>query len=184
VPPKGLVASRKRNHPLRFVSEALTDQHDLSQFSCGKEELDDWLRSSALHAAAMNTGRTFVWRADQRGVVAYFTLAAHLIAREQIPRKVGRGSPQMIPAVLLAKLALDESLAGQGLGGELLWDSLSRATAASQQAAARLVVVDAIDDRAVSFYEHFGFTPLPGNPRRLVQKMSDIDAALASGRTT
>jgi len=25
---------------------------------------------------------------------------------------------------------------------------------------------------------------LPGNPRRLVQKMSDIDAALASGRTT
>jgi len=84
---------------LRFVSEALTDQHDLSQFSCGKEELDDWLRSSALHAAAMNTGRTFVWRADQRGVVAYFTLAAHLIAREQIPRKVGRGSPHRVKTV-------------------------------------------------------------------------------------
>jgi predicted N-acetyltransferase YhbS len=169
---------------LRFVSEALTDQHDLSRFSSGKEELDDWLRTSALHAAAVNTGRTFVWRAAQGRVVAYFTLAAHLVAREEIPPKVGRGGPQVIPAVLLAKLTLDQSLAGQGLGGELLWDSLSRAAAASHRAAARLVVVDAIDDGAAGFYLHFGFAPLPGNPGRLVQKMSDIEAALASGRTT
>jgi len=131
----------------------------------------------------MNTGRTFVWRAEEGRVVAYFTLAAHLVAREHMPPKVGRGSPQAIPAVLLARLALDRSLTGQGLGGELLWDALSRAVAASQQVAARLVVVDAIDDAAVGFYQHFGFVPVPGNPRRLVQKMTDIEAALASGRT-
>jgi predicted N-acetyltransferase YhbS len=168
---------------LQFVSELLTDHHDLSRFSSGKEELDTWLRTSALHAAAMNTGRTFVWQAEQSHVVAYFTLAAHLVARDHMPPKVGRGSPQAIPAALLARLALDQSLTGQGLGGELLWDSLSRAVAASHQVAARLVVVDAIDDAAVGFYEHFGFVPLPNNPRRLVQKMSDIEAALASGGT-
>jgi len=80
--------------------------------------------------------------------------------------------------VLLARLALDRSLQGQGLGGELLLDALSRAVQASEIAAARLMVVDAIDDRAAAFYEHHGFVAVPGNRQRLVQKMSDIAAAL------
>jgi GNAT superfamily N-acetyltransferase len=80
--------------------------------------------------------------------------------------------------VLLARLALDRSLQGQGLGGELLLDALSRAVQASEIAAARLMVVDAIDDSAAAFYEHHGFVLVPGNRQRLVQKMSDIAAAL------
>jgi hypothetical protein len=31
---------------------------------------------------------------------------------------------------------------------------------------------------AASFYEHHGFVAVPGNPQRLVQKISDIAAAL------
>jgi Acetyltransferase (GNAT) domain len=72
--------------------------------------------------------------------------------------------------VLLARLALDRSLQGQGLGGELLVDALSRAVQASEVAAARLVVVDAIDEAAAAFYEHHGFVAVPGNRQRLVQK--------------
>ncbi len=110
--------------------------------------------------------------------MAYFTLAAHLVARESLTKRTARGSPNVIPAILLARLALDLSLQGQGLGAELLWDALSRAVAANRQAAARLVVVDAVDDGAASFYEHFGFEPIPSNPTRLVQKVSSIEAAL------
>jgi predicted N-acetyltransferase YhbS len=86
----------------------------------------------------------------------------------------------VIPAILLARLALDRSHQGQGIGAELLWDALRRAVVANRQAAARLVVVDAIDGHAASFYDHFGFGPIPGNPTRLVQKMSSIEAALGS----
>ena len=128
----------------------------------------------------MNTGRTFVWHSGDGVVVAYYTLAAHLVARESLTTRIGRGSPKVIPAILLARLALHGSLQGQGLGAELLWDALSRAVAANRQAAARLVVVDAVDERAASFYEHIGFEPIPGNPTRLVQKMSSIEAALGS----
>ena len=113
--------------------------------------------------------------------MAYFTLAAHLVARESLTKRTGRASPNVIPAILPARLALDRSQQGQGLGAELLWDAISRAVAANRQAAARLVVVDAIDERAASFYEHFGFEPIPDNPTRLVQKMSSIEAALNSG---
>ena len=163
---------------MAFTSEALREHHDSTVFDSGNVEIDRWLRDHALHAGVMNTGRTFVWHSGDGVVVAYFTLAAHVVARESLTKRTGRGSPNVIPAILLARLALDRSQQGRGLGGELLWDALSRAVAANRQAAARLVVVDAIDERAASFYEHFGFEPIPGNPTRLVQKMSSIEAAL------
>lgn len=169
---------------MALTSEALREHHDTSVFDSGNVDLDRWLRDHVLHASAMNTGRTFVWHSGNGVVVAYFTLAAHVMARESLTKRTGRGSPNVIPAILLARLALDRSLQGQGLGAELLWDALSRAEAANRQVAARLVVVDAIDQRAASFYEHFGFEPIPGNTTRLVQKMSSIDAALAAERAT
>ncbi len=161
-----------------FVSETLADQHLLEQFSCGNDALDTWLHKHARHAQSMRTARTFVWHDGDQLVVAYFSLAAHLVVRADLPPRIGRGAPDAIPAVLLARLALDRSLHGQGLGGELLVDALSRAVQASEVAAARLVVVDAIDEAAASFYGHHGFTAVPGNRQRLVQKISDIAAAL------
>jgi len=163
---------------LEFSSEELRDDHRCDAFDSGNPALDGWLRGHALHAAGMNTGRTFVWHSGDREVRAYFTLAAHLMERATLPPRVGRGSPAMIPAVLLARLALDRGLQGQGLGAELLWDALSRGVAANRQAAARLVVVDAFDDGAASFYAHHGFLPVDNNPRRLVQKLSSIESAL------
>jgi len=163
---------------LAFTSEALSEEHDRLRLDSGNPDLDSWLRDHALHASAMNTGRTFVWHSGNRIVVAYFTLVAHLVSRETLPKRAGRGSPDVIPAILLARLALDRSQHGRGLGAELLWDALSRAVAANRQAAARLVVVDAVDEHAASFYEHFGFEPIPDVPTRLFQKMSSVEAAL------
>ena len=65
------------------------------------------------------------------------------------------------------------------MGGVLLVDALARVVVASRTVAARFVVVDAVDDRAAAFYEHHGFRRVPGTPR-LVQKVSDIAAAIAS----
>ncbi|MHB8312277.1 MAG: GNAT family N-acetyltransferase [Candidatus Dormibacteria bacterium] len=161
-----------------FRSQRLLPEHDLDAFSSGNEELDRWLRRSARHAEAANTGRTFAWtRPDSIQVVAYFTLAAHLLRRAEVPKRVGRGSPDAIPAILLARLALGRSLQGRGLGGQLLRDALERAVEASERAAARLVVVDAIDEDARAFYQHFGFVAIPGS-RRLVRKVSDVAAGL------
>jgi predicted N-acetyltransferase YhbS len=162
----------------RYVSEQLASRHRLDAFRCGVEILDRWLLDHAIHAQSMRTARTFVWHGGDDRVVGYFSLAAHLVVRAELPRKLGRGSPVSIPAVMLARLALDVELHGRGLGGELLWDALTRARTASEIAAARLVVVDAISTAAAAFYEHHGFTALPGNPNRTVQKMTDVAGAL------
>ena len=74
-------------------------------------------------------------------------------------------------------MALQRSLHGRGLGGQLLLDALERAVDASARAAARLIVVDAIDDHAAAVYQRYGFRSCPA-PRRLVRKTSEVAAAL------
>lgn len=163
---------------MRFVSERLNNQHELDRFDSGSLVLDGWLRRDARYADANNTGRTFVWHGGEGSVQAYFTLAAHQVRREDLPVRVGRGSPDAIPAVLLARLALGRALQGQGLGGELLLDALTRAVAAGEIVAARVVVVDAVDEAAAAFYQRYHFRPVPDNSHRLVQKMSTIAKGL------
>jgi GNAT superfamily N-acetyltransferase len=161
-----------------FVSEPLDERHDTSLFDSGKTDLDRWLHDHALSVEARRTGRTFVWQADGR-VVAYYTIAAHLLVRDDLPKSLGRGNPAQIPAVLLARLALDKALQGQGLGGVLLAEALGRVVEATRTVAARFLVVDAIDESAMGYYVRHGFRPIPGT-MRLVQKISDIEASLGA----
>lgn len=160
-----------------FVSEPIGAQHDSSAFDSAKPVLDDWLRDHALHARQMRSATTFVWHGGDNVVVAYSSLAAHLIIRNDIPPRLGRGSPSQIPSILIARLALARSMHGHGHGGALLADCLLRAVLASENVAARFVVVDAIDGDASRFYEHYGFRAVP-DTNRLIQKMSDIAASL------
>jgi GNAT superfamily N-acetyltransferase len=143
--------------------------------------MDRWLRDHALDASARRTARTFVWHAGDGRVLAYYSIVAHLLFRDDLPRALAHGSSGQIPAVLLARLALDTSLQSRKLGGALLAEALGRIVAATETVAARFVVVDAIDENAVRFYEHHGFRVIPGS-QRLVQKVSDIAAALAVAR--
>jgi len=155
-----------------FVSRHLSDNDDLDSFSCGQPDLDEWLRRFARHAEGMRSGRTWVW--TQNGlVVAYFTLAGHVIERDELPARPGRGSPDRIPAVLIARFALHETLHGSGLGATLLADAVSRIVAATGIVAARFVVVDAIDEHAADFYSHYGFERIP-DTYRLVRKINDL----------
>ena len=152
-------------------------QHQVGEFSCGETSLNEWLRQEAAPAAARRTARTRVW-VDQDGiVVGYYALAAHKVARDAVPRKVGRGGPVEIPAVLVARLALSESLRGQGLGAVLVADAMQRVVDATQTVAARLVVVDALHERVAQFYESLGFRRIPAS-LLLAQQVADIELAL------
>lgn len=162
---------------MTFHSERLDpERHDVNDFACGEVSLDTWLREQAVPATARRTARTWVWVEQRGAVVAYYVLAAHKVAREDVPNKIGRGGPTEIPAVLLARLALSESLRGHGLGEVLVADALARIVDATQTVAAMLVVVDALHERVAQFYESLGFRRIP-DTLLLVQKLTDIEAA-------
>lgn len=80
--------------------------------------------------------------------------------------------------MLLARLALDKHLHGQGLGGALLAGALQRVVAATTLVAAPFVVVDALNEPAARFYEHHRSRRIPAT-LRLVQKFSDAAVALS-----
>jgi GNAT superfamily N-acetyltransferase len=161
-----------------FRVEPIGEQLHLDTFDCGTPELDQWLCLHARHAIAQGTRTYLLIDDDTQRVAGYFALAPHLVERDEIPTRIGRGAPRRIPAILLAKLALDRTHHGQGLGAELLIRALATMLAAARAAGGKLAIVDAIDDRAARFYQHHNFTPLPTKPHRLVQKLSTIAKAL------
>ena len=162
-----------------FVSEALGERHELDAFDSGAPDLDDWLKRFARQADANGQGRTYVWHDGDLAVLAYFTLAPHVIQRAELPGPLARGNLDQIPALLLARLAVDRRFQGQGLGSDLLIDALSRAVAASDQVGGRYIVFDAMDEAAGRFYEHHGFLRCQSEQlHRYVRKVSDIASSL------
>lgn len=161
--------------PLRPVELLDPDRHDTAGFDSGVASLDDWLRRTAPVAAAAGTAATWVLCRGNR-VVGYYALAMGSIERRVAPSRLGRGQPDPVPVLLLARLALDRDEQRSGLGADLLQDALGRALAGARHYGARAVVVDAIDDRAVAFYRHHGLVPL--EERRLYRRVSDIERSV------
>ena len=162
----------------RVRLERLDPYHDLSAFDSGTDDLDDWLRRHALAAQQMDSARTFLLTSNDR-VVGYFSLTMGSVLRADAPAKLVRGLPAYpVGMVLLARLAVDRLEQGKGLGALLLAEALRKAVVAGEAAAARLVVVDAIDEAAVRFYERHGFIRTPDNELRLYRRMKDIRASL------
>ena len=173
---QGRTPRQTHTSEVSFRVEPLAE-HDVAGFRCGIEELDDWLVSHARAANGQGT-RTYVLVGADGSVAGYYAITPHFLAREQAPARIARGAPRQIPAILLAKLALDRSHQGAGLGSELLVASLTTIIEAARLAGGRLAVVDAINDQARHFYEHHNFELLPGNNRRLVMKLSTAAKAL------
>jgi predicted N-acetyltransferase YhbS len=164
----------------RVLLERLDAHHDVSTFDSGNEVLDAWLRRHALAAQRMDSARTFVATRSGR-VVGYFSLTMGSVLRAEAPARLVRGMPAYpVGMVLLARLAVDQSQQGRGVGAMLLAEALRKAVAAGEVAAARLIVVDAVDDVAAAFYQRYGFVPAPENPLRFYRRMKDVRASLDS----
>jgi len=157
----------------------LTAEHDVSSFDCGNDQLTNWLHRHALASQRADLARTYLVLEDEQ-VLGYISLTTGSVRRDEAPRRYARGMPaHPIPTILIARLAVDRRHQGRHLGSRLLAEALRLAVTASDAAAARLVVVDAIDERAAVFYRRRGFIDVPGNPLRLYRKVSDIRRSLS-----
>lgn len=157
--------------------ERLGSHHQLGRFHSGNEILDRWLQVHAVASQQMDIARTFVL-VDGERVAGYFSLTMGSVHRAEAPPALVRGLPGYpVGMVLLARLAIDARDQGQRLGALLLAEALRKAVAAGAAAAARLIVVDAIDETAACFYAHHGFVAVPDHPLRLYRRIKDIRAS-------
>jgi GNAT superfamily N-acetyltransferase len=164
----------------RFSDPApLAPGHHVEDFDCGVGSLDLWLKKHALQAKAVGSARTFVVEhAERQRVVGYHALTAASISHDEATPRAAKGMPRHpIPAALLARLAVDKTVQGHGIGAWLLRDAMLRTLAATESVGIRLLLVHAIDDDARRFYERHGFEASPTDPRNLQMLMKDIRAA-------
>ena len=159
-----------------WLIERLTHKHDRTSFHCGQSILDDWLKLRASQFEKRDLARTYV--AIKKGdpaVLGYYAISNHRVMYEALAADQAKGLPQIdIPVVLLGRLAVDQTVQGQGLGELLLVDALRRAQHIADQVGVRAVEVDAIDEKARAFYAKFGFVQLIDDPNHLFLPMQVI----------
>ena len=148
--------------------QPLSAEHRLEDFACGETSLDDWLRRRALINQSTGASRTFVVTDESGQVLAYYALAAGAVSHQESPGAIRRNMPDPVPVMVLARLAVDQRLQGQQVGGALLKDALQRAVSVAQNIGVRALLVHALNDRARQFYAHYGFVPSPANPMTLM----------------
>lgn len=148
--------------------QPLSAEHRLEDFACGETSLDDWLRRRALINQTTGASRTFVVIDESGQVLAYYALAAGAVSHQESPGAIRRNMPDPVPVMVLARLAVDQRLQGQQVGGALLKDALQRAVSVAQNIGVRALLVHALNDRARQFYAHYGFVPSPANPMTLM----------------
>jgi GNAT superfamily N-acetyltransferase len=159
--------------------EPLAADHRIDAFDSGVESLDTWLKKYA-RQAAIGSARTYVVNDNEQDrVVGYHALAAASVQRDEATARAAKGMPaHPIPAVLLARLAVDASVQGRGVGAWLLADAMRRALSVAESLGVRVLLVHAIDERARAFYARFGFESSPADQLILQMLMKDIRAAL------
>jgi len=160
-----------------FAIEVLARHHDRSRFDCGAEPLDRYIHHQASQDMRRRMARVFVAVPEASTEVAgFYTLGAASLERATLPPEDAKRLPHYpVPVVLIGRLAVDRGWSGQGLGSALLADAFRRVIGASEALAVYAVVVDAGDEKAQAFYEHFGFARLPDSERRLFYPLAAIE---------
>ena len=159
--------------------EPLGKHHDRAGFASGEPLLDDWFRQRANQDDKRNVARIFV-AVDDDGIAGFYSLSAFTLSLTDIPEDLARKLPRYdaIPAGLIGRLARAERVRGQGIGELLLADAIKRILGVGRTLAVFAIVVDAKDDRAVTFYKRYGFRSFPLRPRRLFLLTSTAAAGL------
>lgn len=158
-----------------ILIEALRTIHDRSSFSCGKPPLDRYIRAQATQDIRRGVASVFVAVMAERHkrILGFFTLSAASIVPSDLPPDAARRLPRHpVPAALIGRLAVDQSVARRGLGSILLADAMHKAMTAADTVAMAAVVVGPLDDEARSFYAAFGFQSLHGPQQRMFLALS------------
>jgi GNAT superfamily N-acetyltransferase len=162
-----------------FTIAPLDASHDRKGFDCGVPALDRYLREQVTQDVRRRVANAFV-ALDQAGAIAgFYTLAATGLPLPDLPPEEARRLPRypLLPAVLLGRLAVARSAAGQGLGGALVVDALGRALRA--EPAVYAMVVEAKDNAATGFYRHLGFMAFASRPRAMFLPLAGVARSMA-----
>ena len=167
---------------LDWREEPVGRHHDRKSFDCGVEDLSIYLSRYARQNHESGGAKTFVAvsPAAPARVLGFYTISPGAIAFADVPgaltRKLGRYD---VPVFRLERLAVDRSVQGRGLGGDLLLAAGVRALAVASEVGGVALAIDAKDRSAVRWYERFGAVPLLDDPLKLILPLAAVTEAVS-----
>jgi GNAT superfamily N-acetyltransferase len=165
--------------------EPIAKRHNRDAFDCGDAALNDFLRRYARQAHEQGGAKTFVAVPDDQTthVLGFYTLSPASVQFSRAPQVITRGLARHdVPAFRLGRLAVDRTLQGQGLGGQLLLAAGRRCLRASQEVGGVALLIDAKDEFVASWYASFGALRLVDAPLSLLLPLATIKIALETAR--
>jgi GNAT superfamily N-acetyltransferase len=159
--------------------EKLAARHDVRNFKCGRHPLDLFIRRDALRNQGSDSTQTYVVHLDN-AVMGYYSLAFGSVRLEDSPVSIQASMPAHypVPVMLFARFAVHTKMQHRGIGRALLKDAFLRTVEASEIGGLAAILVDAIDEKIMTFYEGYGFTRCPVGERSLMVSIKDVRAWL------
>lgn len=165
--------------------EPINKLHDRTDFNCGDNKLNEFLHRHARQSHDKGGAKTYLAvDSETQKILGFYSLSPASIAYERTPVMIKRGLARYeVPVFRLARLAVDVSIQGKGLGGQLLLTAGKRCLLVATQAGGVALLIDAKNKQVAKWYASFGAVPLLDEPLSLLLPFKTIHAALgASGK--
>jgi GNAT superfamily N-acetyltransferase len=155
-------------------------RHDRKAFDRGYADLNEFLAHSARVSFDRRITRTFVIEdlVDPKTIMAYITLT-YTTVDLPVECKPARKLKNPVPAVFLAKMAVDNRYKGSSYGKRLLTFAIKEASETSKRVGGVGLVIDAKGNNAKAFYLSRGsddFEIIDGSGLKLWLSLDICDA--------
>jgi GNAT superfamily N-acetyltransferase len=161
--------------------EAIGRHHDRKGFDCGSPDLNEYIIRYARQNHESGGAKTFVAvsPAEPARILGYYSISPGAVEFTRVPAKLTKRLGRYeVPVFRLGRLAVDLSLQGRGLGGDLLLAAGERSLAVAAEVGGVALAIDAKDEKAARWYERFGALPLLDDPLKLILPLSVIADAI------
>lgn len=161
--------------------EPIGRHHDRKSFDCGVADLNAYLARYARQNHESGSAKTFVAvsPAEAARVLGFYSISPGSIAFARVPANLTRKLARYdLPVFRLGRLAVNRSVQGRGLGGDLLLAAGERALAVATEVGGVALAIDAKDENAARWYGRFGAQPLLDDPLKLILPLSIIANAI------
>lgn len=149
--------------------------HDRAAFSCGVPQIDNYLKLTAKKGSKADVVRVWVVIDAKSNIVGFYGINMHAVDVKEMPdayqKKAGKHG--LLPAAFIAMIGVDKTQQGNGIGSALVADALCRIARVSEEIGTCVIILDVFDGgnadtvaQRKSYYEAFGFLPLPDQPLR------------------
>ena len=166
---------------LAWHEEPISKGHDREAFDCGEEALNGFLRRYARKSHELGGAKTFlaIDDSDNQTILGFYSLSPASVQYARTPETVRRGlARHEVPGFRLARLAVDRSVQGKGLGGQLLLAAGRRCLLAATEVGGVVLVIDAKNESVAKWYASYGAVPLLDATLTLLLPLTTIEGAL------